>query len=443
MKDKSSHIVQWIVSALCRILLAAAFTYSGFVKALDPLGFEYKLQDYLIAFGISEWIPSFFPFLGGMVLSGIEFAVGIFIFLGIRRSMASALALLLMLFMTTLTLYLALFNPVADCGCFGDAWVLSNWATFGKNVALLFAAIIVFRERRQQFCFVTRKMEWLVSLYTLFFIYTLSFYCLNHLPVLDFRPYKIGNNIWEGMQIPENAKGDVYEYTYVMKKDGVRKEFDLEHYPDSTWTLVETHSVLKEKGYEPPIHDFSLTDLETGEDVTESVLTDSGYTFFLVAHRVELADDSNIDLINEVYDYSVEQGYGFYCLTSSPEEEIEIWREKTGAEYPFCGVDDITLKTMIRSNPGLMLLKGGTILNKWSDVDIPDEFALIDRLENLPLGKPQIESKLYVIGWVCVWFVVPLLLIMGLDILFVRSREWRARHLKKKQNKEENINPIN
>lgn len=423
MKDKNLHIIQQIVANACRFLLAAAFILSGFVKAVDPLGFQYKIQDYLTAFGMATWFPSFFPLLGGIVLSALEFFIGIALFFGIRRTLASSLALMLMIFMTPLTLYLAIFNPVSDCGCFGDAWVLTNWETFAKNVVLLLAAIAAFKGRKMLIRFISQKMEWLVSLYTMFFVFSLSFYCFDRLPVLDFRPYKIGQNILEGMTMPEGVKPSVYESIFILEKNGEKKEFTLDNYPDSTWTFVDTRTVLKEKGYEPPIHDFSMMDLSTGEDITEDVLTDRGYTFLLVAHRIEEADDSNIDLINEIYDYSVEHGYRFYCLTSSPEEQIEQWKDKSGAEYPFCQMDDITLKTMVRSNPGLMLIKDGTILNKWSDEDIPDEYVLTDKLENIPLGQQQIKNDTHTVGYVILWFIIPLLLVLGIDVLVIRRRE--------------------
>ena len=403
------------------------FIFSGFVKAVDPLGSFYKIQDYLAAFGIISWFPTYLPLLFAIILSSAEFCVGVFLFFGVRRKIASTLALLLMSVMTPLTLYLALANPVSDCGCFGDAWVLTNWQTFGKNIVLLIAAIAVFRERKLMFRFVTLKIEWMVSLYTLLFVFALSFYCLEYLPVLDFRPYKIGADIKAGMEIPEGAKPSVFESRFVLEKDGRQQEFTLDNYPDSTWTFVETRTVLKEKGYEPPIHDFSMISLGTGEDITDSVLTDKGYTFLLVAHRIEEADDSNIDLINEIYDYSVEHGYGFYALTSSPDEEIEMWRERTGAEYPFCQMDDITLKTIIRSNPGLLLIKDGTILNKWSDNQLPDEYVLNDSLDKLELGKQKQENKLHTIGYVLLWFIVPLTLVVGIDILIIKRRERKSR----------------
>lgn len=417
------HIAGKVGVSLCQFLLGAAFVFSGFVKAVDPLGFFYKLQDYLTAFGLIEWFPSGLPLLLGIVLSATEFCVGVFLFLGIRRKIAPTLALLLMSVMTPLTLYLALENPVSDCGCFGDAWVLTNWQTFGKNIVLLLAAGTVFKWRARLVRFVTYKLEWMLSMYTILYVFALSSYCLRNLPILDFRPYKIGVNIKAGMELPEGAKPSVFETRFVLEKNGERREFTLDDYPDSTWTFVESRTVLKEKGYEPPIHDFSMLSLDSGEEITDSVLSDKGYTFLLVTHRMESADDGNIDLINEIYDYSVERGYGFYALTASSEEEIELWRDKTGAEYPFCQMDDITLKTIIRSNPGLLLLKEGTILNKWSNGQLPDEYVLSDDLEKLPLGERKQVSDVHTMGYVLLWFFVPLMLVIGLDVLVVRRRE--------------------
>lgn len=417
------HIIVKVWANVCRFLLGGTLIFSGFVKAVDPLGAFYKLQDYLIAFGIISWFPTYLPLFFSIVLSAIEFCAGVFLFLGIRKQLSSTLALLLLIVMTPLTLYLALTNPVSDCGCFGDAWVLTNWESFGKNVVLLIAAIVVFRRKRMVVRFITAKMEWMISMYTIFFVFALSFYCLRNLPILDFRPYKIGTNIKTSMEIPNGAKPSVFESRFILEKNGKRQEFTLDNYPDSTWKYIETRTLLKEKGYEPPIHDFSLVNLKTGEDITDSILTNKGYTFLLVVHRIEDANDSNIDLINEIYDYSVEHGYGFYALTSSPDNDIEVWCDKTGAEYPFCLMDDITLKTIIRSNPGLLLIKEGTILNKWSDNQLPDEYVLTDTLDNLELGKQKQVSDLHVIGSVLLWFIIPFMMVVGVDVLVVRRRD--------------------
>ena len=422
---------------ICRFVLAVVFIFSGFVKAIDPFGSFYKIQDYLTAFNLISWFPGYWPLLFAVLLAAIEFCAGIYLFLGIRRKISSTLAFLLMLVMTPLTLYLALADPVSDCGCFGDALVLTNWQTFGKNVVLLVAAVTVFRQWREITRFITLKMEWIFSMYTILFVFALSAYCLRNLPLLDFRPYKIGTNIKAGMEIPEGAKLSVLETTFVMEKDGKRKEFTLDNYPDSTWTFVETRTIVKEKGYEPPIHDFAMQSLTSGTDITDSVLTSRGYTFLLVAHRIAEADDSNIDLINEIYDYSVEHGYGFYALTSSPEDAIALWCDRTGAEYPFCQMDDITLKTIIRSNPGLLLIKDGTILNKWSDSQLPDEYVLTDSLDKLELGRQKYVNDWYTMGYVLLWFIVPLAFVIGADQLFVVRLQKKAERSKPQRDEEQ------
>lgn len=429
METDKRHIAKKVWVNACRFLLGGVFIFSGFVKAVDPFGSYYKLQDYLTAFGMISWFPSVLLFLAGILLAALEFCVGVYLFLGIRKTVSAWLALLLMSFMTPLTLYLAIANPVSDCGCFGDAWVLTNWQTFGKNIVLLLAAISVFRWRKDVIRFITRKMEWVFSMYAILFVFALSVYCQRNLPIIDFRPYKVGVNIRQAMAVPEGAKLPVFETYFTLEKDGVQKEFSLDNYPDSTWTFVGSRTVLKEKGYEPPIHDFSLLNLQTGEDITDSVLADKGYTFLLVAHRIEEADDSNIDLINEIYDYSVEHGYAFYALTASEEDDILLWADRTGAEYPFCQADDITLKTIIRSNPGLLLLKDGTILNKWSDNNLPDEYVLVDALDKIPLGQQKVVSVWNVLGQVLLWFVIPLCMVLAVDILIIKRREKKTAKL--------------
>jgi uncharacterized membrane protein YphA (DoxX/SURF4 family) len=427
MENKRLHIIKVALVNACRFLLAASFIFSGFVKAIDPLGSTYKIQDYLEAFGLLTWFPSFFPLLGAIALSTLEFTLGVMLFLGIRRGITALLTLLLMCFMTPLTLYLAIADPVSDCGCFGDVLILTNWETFAKNIVLVLAAFATFKWRYLIIRFINPKLEWLVSLYSVVFTIILSLYCLARLPILDFRPYGIGMNIREGMAMPPDVKPSVYESVFILEKDGERKEFTLDNYPDSTWTFVDARTVLKEKGYEPPIHDFSMKSMETGDDITAEVLDNKNYTFLLIAHRIEAADDSDIDLINEIYDYSVEHDYAFYCLTSSPDDEIEQWKDKTGAEYPFCLMDDTALKTIIRANPGLILIKDGTVLKKWNSRKLPDEYVLTDSLDKLKLGEVQPTGNLYKIGWTLLWFILPLLLILDLDVFLIKRSERLAK----------------
>ena len=368
-----------------------------------------------------------------VLLAVLEFAVGMHLLLGIKRRFTTRLALLIMLVMTPLTLYLALTNPISDCGCFGDALVLTNWQTFGKNVVLLTCAIVLMITPWAMVRFLTKKMEWTLSNYCIVFALALAGYCLATLPIIDFRPYKIGNNIREGMEIPEGAKPTIFDTRFIMEKDGVKQTFTVDNYPDSTWTFVSAETVVVEKGYEPPIHDFVMESLETGEDITDEVLDDPGYTFLLITHRTEEADEGNIDLINELYEYCQENGYKFYALSSSSAEAIELWRDRTGAEYPFCIMDDITLKTMVRSNPGLMLIKGGVILNKWPSSQLPDEFDLTDKLEQLPLGQVKEVNDLRTLGIVGLWYIVPLLLIILIDRTFNKKNNKNYNKLIKKK----------
>ena len=227
-------------------------------------------------------------------------------------------------------------------------------------------------------------------------------------------------DIRQGMEIPEGKEPTVYETRFILQKDGVEKEFTLDNYPDSTWMFVDSRTIVKKQGYEPPIHDFSMVSYEDGEDITDRVLADTTYTFLLVAHQLQLADDGKMDLINELYEYSLEHGYGFYCLTSSSDEDIQEWQDNTGAEYPFCLMDNITLKTMIRSNPGLMLLKEGKVIRKWSINAFPDEYQLSGPLDTIPFG--QIDNQSFVDKTIRVvsWFVFPLLFVCLVDLIWER-----------------------
>ena len=428
MENKCLHKITAVGVNVCRFLLAAVFIFSGFVKANDPYGTAYKIQDYLEAWGLLQIVPGFAPYIGAMAMGALEFTLGVYLLFGIHRKAVSTLLLLVMAFMTPLTLWLAIDNPISDCGCFGDAIILTNWETFGKNIVLLLAAIVVFRWRKNYLKkLVTEKVDWLIALYTVVFILAFSIYCVRELPVFDFRPYHIGMNIREGMEIPEGVKPTTYETTFIYEKDGKRQEFTIDNFPsDSTWTFVEALTRVKEKGYEPPIQDFMITLQEDGTDVTEEMLDDESYTFLLISPALRNADESGMDLINEVYDYSTEYGYRFLCVTASSDEDIATWQDNTGAEYPFAIADEITLKTIIRSNPGLVLLKDGTILNKWSVNNLPDEYQLNAPLEKLPLGTLTVPNTWHKVMQVFGWFFGPLIFLALCDLGWMK---WHKRKM--------------
>ena len=433
--NKAKHKLRWLAVNVCRIVLAVTFVFSGFVKIVDPKGTQYKFVDYIQAFGWEAWVPEFVPLALAISLAVFEFCVGINMFFGMRRRFTSWLYLLFMLVMTPLTLYLWLTNPVEDCGCFGDAITLTHAETFIKNIVLLFMSWVVFRYFRLMTRFISERNQWTISLYSIVFGLILACVSLYRLPVFDFRPYHVGADLKAAMEIPEGLEGPVYETTFVMEKDGVREEFALEDYPDDTWTFIESKTKMVSEGFIPEIHDFSIILTPEGEDITMNVLADTSYTFLLIAPHLEEADDSNVDRINELYDYCVEHQYAFYCLTASGDEMIETWKEFEGADYPFAIADDITLKTIVRSNPGLVLLKNGVVYNKWSCNTLPTSDQLNDPLEQSLMGRLQLDSRLMVTLRVLLWFLIPLLLVVFADRIWVGSKLYkRMKHRKKINN---------
>ena len=407
---------------ICRFILAVTFIFSGYVKAIDPLGTLYKLKDYAAAMALNDILPDWALVIVAIALGALEFSLGVFMLFAVRRHMVSKLTLALMSVMTALTVWIYIADPVKDCGCFGDALKLTNGETLLKNIVLIACATLVAWRPVDMARFISRTNQWIVRYYTITYIIVTSVYCLYTLPIFDFRPYRVGTNIKQGMEIPEGAEQPEFESTFILRKNGVTREFTLNNYPDSTWEYVDTKTVQTKKGYEPPIHDFAITTNDTGEDITEQVLTKKGYTFLLVSPRLAVADDSNFGDIDQIYEYAEENGVDFFCLTASTNEDIERWRELTGAEYTFCNADETTLKTMIRSNPGLILLKDGTIIGKWSHNALPQTDDLTAPLEQLPIGKAQNDSTPERLLIVLLTFFVPLMALTIADRLWAWTK---------------------
>ena len=368
---------------IARIILALTLIFSGFVKAVDPLGTQYKLHDYLTALGLERYVLDIMTLGASVLLSAFEFTVGICLLFAIRRRLMAMLALLLMAVMTPLTLWLAIANPISDCGCFGDAVVLTNWQTFWKNLLLLSMAVIVRLWPLDMIRFISKSSQWIVINYTVVFIVAVSGWSLYDLPYFDFRPYHVGTDLRTG------------------------------------WNKMM-------EGHDSPYADFFVERTDDGEDITEALLANPGYTMLLVAPYLEKADDSQLDLINQLYEYAEDNDYPFYCLTASGAKGIDGWCNTTGAMYPFCQTDDIVLKTIIRSNPGLLLLKDGVIIRKWSKNRLPDEYALNARLEKLEIGQMPKDSTLRKALVIVLWYVLPLLLLTIADRLWAWSR-WLKR----------------
>lgn len=418
---------------LCRIIVALTFIFSGFVKAIDPIGLQYKLQDYLGAIGIPGFLPDWMLLIMAVLLAAVEFCMGIFLLFAIQRRLISKLIVVFMSIMTLITVWLVVANPVKDCGCFGDALHLTNTETLVKNIILLGCSIVIMRRPLAMFRFISESNQWIVINYTIVFIFVCSGLSLYYLPLFDFRPYRIGTNIPRGMEIPKDAEQPQFETTFIMEKGGQRKEFTLNDYPDSTWKFIDSKTVQVKEGYIPPIHDFSIADRKTGKDLTDSVLRHKGYTFLLIAPYLERADDSNFGDIDQLYEYAQTYNIPFYCLTASTAKAIQRWKDITGAEYPFCITDETTLKTIVRSNPGLLLLKDGTIINKWSHNQLPNGAKLSLPITQSALGKMPQDSVPGKILEIILWFILPLTLLTLADRLWAWSKWVRLKEKKDKQ----------
>ncbi|MCE4564420.1 DoxX family protein [Maribellus sp. CM-23] len=366
-----------ILKHLARILFGLVFIFSGFVKGIDPLGSTYKFTDYFHALGLDSLVWAAFPL--GILLAFAEFAIGVAFLFNWRMKWFSWLGLLFMAFFTPLTLWIAVKNPVTDCGCFGDALVISNWETFYKNLLFSALAIIAVFNRQWYSEQVKTKTPLVLSSLTFVVYFGMVYYSYNHLPLIDFRPYKVGTHIPEAMSIPEGAPQDEYEniFYYKNKKTGEVKEFTEENYPwqdTANWEYDDMVSNLIQKGYEAPIHNFMIESPE-GEDITDFFIYDENYVFMLIAYDLSKANTRSQDQINALADWALEQGYSFVCLTSSLPDEAMDFADQYGTPYEYFNVDEVTLKTIIRSNPGLMVLKNGTVIAKYHANDIPSPEA--------------------------------------------------------------------
>ena len=366
MKQKLLLLARWVVGSV--------FTFSGFVKGIDPVGFQYKLNDYIEALHI-QWLE-FLSFPGALLLPFAEFAIGITLLSGILIRLSTKLAFIFMLFFTPLTLYIALKNPVTDCGCFGDALVISNWMTFYKNIVLIvFAAFLFIYRKNLLFTLSVKSRE--VAFGLLSFVYlTAVYWSYNHEPVFDFRPYKVGANIPDGMKTPVGSPTDVYQnvYQYRNRKSNEVKQFDDRDYPwkdTINWKFESMDPpLLLKKGFRPPIHDFSIQTIDQ-ENVTDFYLQDSLFTFFAIAYDLEKSNYKKQNELNLLADWAKLKGYHFIGLTSTTGAALDKYKREQLPAYEILFTDQVTLKTIIRANPGLILLRKGTIIGKWHFNDFP------------------------------------------------------------------------
>jgi len=371
---------------IARILLGITFIFSGFVKGIDPWGSAYKFTDYFNAFHMP--LLTDMAFTLGVILAAAEFAIGVALIFNLFMRVTSWITLLFMIFFTGLTFVLALTNPVTDCGCFGDALVITNWQTFYKNIVLLTLAILVFFKRKTFKSKDGPLLSIVLTGSTIVVYFYLVLYSYNHLPIIDFSPYKVGINIPEAMKIPDNAPKAIYENNMIYKniKTGEEKEFTEANYPwqdTLNWKFVKmADQKLIQKGYTPPIHDFRIETTE-GEDIKDFFLYDEKYTFITIAYNLQKSDKEGMKRIAKLANAAKSKGYNFIGLTASSPDNFQAFKNETGAQFDFFNTDEITLKTIIRSNPGLIILKNGTIKRKYHFNDVPKPEQLDTQLNLL------------------------------------------------------------
>ena len=356
-----------------RFFVGIIFIFSGLIKANDPLGFGYKLEEYFEVFHI-DFLNSFAVAIA-IIICALEIILGVALLLGIRARQTSIGLLALVVFFTFLTFYSAAFDVVRSCGCFGDAIPLTPWQSFTKDLILLFFIVIIYLNRDEiQPVLKSDKAETRALIITSVLSFGFALYTYNFLPVKDFLPYHKGANLPEYMKIPEGAPLDIYEIRYSLKnkKSGETKKMtdkeylETEIWKDANWEIIGTHeSKLVKKGFEPKIRDLKIADSQ-GTDYTSEIIENPYYNLVIVAEQLNKANinaigDLNALAINSAENYNIRT----VLLTSASPDSMEVFRKRNKLVMEVFNADGVPLKSMVRSNPGLLLLKDGIVIDKW------------------------------------------------------------------------------
>ena len=415
LRNKKS-IFYTVLTNICRVLLALVLVLSGFVKAVDPKGTMYKLQEYTDAFSIDVFSNDWLLFFA-IILAAGEFLLGLFMLMGAYRRFVAYMVFLVFVLFTPFTLYVAVTDAIPDCGCFGDAIAMSATTSFLKNLVLLLLSLIVFLGRRRYVVNISAKNRWMVVLFSVFYIALVETMSLSYVPVLDFRNYAVGNNLRELVQ----GESDTYKIMRIFEKDSMQRVFEMDSLPDETWRFVEDRSVLVAEGRKPVIGDFAILDWESDYDVAPDVLADTGYVCILVSEFLEDASVGRVDKINDLYDYSLEHNVTFFAATSFDEADIELWRKRTGAEYPIYWADNVMLRGMTRANPGVLLLNNGVVVGKWNVAGMPEAEQMMSP-ESFRKEKDEVFGINGRKFWVLL-LVLPLAVIVLIDLATGRKKK--------------------
>ena len=362
---------------ISRLIVGVLFIISGLIKANDTLGFSYKLDEYFSAEVLNlEFLIPFSLLMAGAICI-IEIVLGVMVLIGSRPKLANYSLMAMIIFFTFLTFYSAYFNKVTDCGCFGDAIKLSPWESFAKDIILLILiAILMLGQKHIQPLISHKKENMLIAIVT-FFCFAFVVHTYRHLPIKDFRPYAIGKNIVEGMKTCDElglpCTEEAYFYIVKNKKTGQTSEMLSSDYQEKweEYDFIDAtdKSVILQQGYEPPIHDFSIS--KNDQDFTFSILEEQN-VFLLICYNITKTSDTELNRINDFYSECVSKGISFYALCASSDDYITSFISQNSIDFPFYFTDETTLKTMIRSNPGLMWLQQGVVKGKWHYNDFPE-----------------------------------------------------------------------
>ena len=358
-----------ILAQLSRFFVGVLFIISGFIKANDPLGFSYKLDEYFQVFHM-PWLTHV-SLIMAVLICAFEIGLGFALLLGAKMKFTSWSLLLMIIFFTFLTFYSWKFDVVKDCGCFGDALHLTPYQSFMKDVVLFILILFVFIKRNDIRPLMSERIAGWFAYFgfagSLFF----SIYCIRHLPVIDFRPYAIGKSIPDGMKLPPNAITDSVAMIFIYEKDGKQMELGMDELKniDETYTFVDRKDKLIREGDKAPIHDFKISATD-GTDVTNDILSHD-QIFLLVSYDISHADEQVQGKVNDFVALCQKAGVEFVGFTASSPKEVEAFRHKHNSAFEYYNADGTMLKTMVRSNPGLMLLKKGTVTAMWHSNDFP------------------------------------------------------------------------
>lgn len=354
-----------LIAQIARLLVSVTFIFSGFVKLVDPLGSAYKFEEYFGADVLNLEFLSPYALQFSILLILAEIMLGVMLLVGYKSKLTVWSLFVISLLFLFLTWYSAYFDKVTDCGCFGDAVKLTPWETFYKNVVLivlvLYLIIRVYDIQPIRSDILAKRL----TLGSLIIFIGIQFYVLRYLPIIDFRPYAIGKNIPEGMIVPEDAEKPVFEDTWIYNVNGEDKTFSTE---DKPWniegaTFVDRKTRTLVTGYVPPIHDFTME--AEGEDLTELLMEKEKLMLF-VAYNLKLSSPKGLKKIKDLSERAMEKGYTVYCFSASTVEDYKIIKEEYEFDFDLLFCDETTLKTVVRSNPGIVTMNKGTITGKWS-----------------------------------------------------------------------------